>query len=604
MSAALNNQKGIVQVFLLILFLVGLGLGVYLIGRQTQLKSHASIGTPEDSISMVPYYGDESQAYLLPVANPEVEDTAGTSFGVDILVKTTTEPINLVSTKIKYDPGTFSVNVLRDSTQRPTFIKNWIEEENDETTGTITLSGGVPNPGFQSSASEAGLFARIIFKSREGTTGRTSNIEFLEDGTALYKNSDAQPITTFIKRSIAVKIGNFYGPRPSVTVSGPISTSIPEPILPGVGLVCGALGDVDGDGKITESDGELVLKFVAALVSPTPAQKINADADKNGNITSGDSLLIKRVAAGLDKNFASCQVIQPSPVPSPSSAVCAQVITPAVMPSTGQCQEFSTSCITSGWTALKGTVSCSKAGDLVGDAKFKVAPNFSVLMSKFNNANGSQPSNWQVADINGDGAINIYDISIIRSIYIGKGLIKASLAPIPVTISPTPSPVVGGPIKKAFITSTSYNGNLGGLAGADQKCQTQANLVGLSGTWKAWLSDSNVSAGSRLTHNTGQYRSVNGSLIANNWNDLTDGSLASAINSNESGNVRNAGWVWTHTLKDGSIDMNDNNNNPCGNWSTTNGGGSTGDSSRSDSGWTTFGGTSCTSNTPLYCIEQ
>ncbi|MDZ4247347.1 MAG: DUF1554 domain-containing protein, partial [Dehalococcoidia bacterium] len=86
--------------------------------------------------------------------------------------------------------------------------------------------------------------------------------------------------------------------------------------------------------------------------------------------------------------------------------------------------------------------------------------------------------------------------------------------------NPTASPVAG---KRVFVTAATYNGNLGGLSGADAKCQASANAVNLGGTWKAWLSDSNTSAGSRLNHSDSPYRLLNGTTIANNWDDLVDG---------------------------------------------------------------------------------
>jgi hypothetical protein len=54
-------------------------------------------------------------------------------------------------------------------------------------------------------------------------------------------------------------------------------------------------------------------------------------------------------------------------------------------------------------------------------------------------------------------------------------------------------------IKYVFVTgTTSYNGNLGGLTGADEKCQAAAVAAGLSGTFKALISTSTISAASRL----------------------------------------------------------------------------------------------------------
>ncbi len=44
-------------------------------------------------------------------------------------------------------------------------------------------------------------------------------------------------------------------------------------------------------------------------------------------------------------------------------------------------------------------------------------------------------------------------------------------------------------IKRMFITSQTYNGNLWWLSGADEKCQTAANSASLWGNWVAMLTD-------------------------------------------------------------------------------------------------------------------
>src|SRR5262249_25298259 len=107
--------------------------------------------------------------------------------------------------------------------------------------------------------------------------------------------------------------------------------------------------------------------------------------------------------------------------------------------------------------------------------------------------------------------------------------------------------------KRVFVTSTTYDGNLGGLAGADAKCAARAAAAGLSGTYKAWLSSSTTSAASRLTHATVPYKRTDGVTVANNWTDLTDGALAVQISHDEFGHeVDAAGFVWTGTANDGS----------------------------------------------------
>ena len=118
---------------------------------------------------------------------------------------------------------------------------------------------------------------------------------------------------------------------------------------------------------------------------------------------------------------------------------------------------------------------------------------------------------------------------------------------------------------KVFITSEGYDGALGGLVGADHVCQRLAEEQGLTGTFKAWLSDSTTSAGARLTHSVVPYADVWGRRIADDWEDLTDGTLQNAIIVDETGYdyidslgcnpvaiALGAGQVWTDTCTDGS----------------------------------------------------
>lgn len=165
---------------------------------------------------------------------------------------------------------------------------------------------------------------------------------------------------------------------------------------------------------------------------------------------------------------------------------------------------------------------------------------------------------------------------------------------------PSPSPS-SAPVsaRRVFITSTTYNGNLGGLAGGDQKCQTRADAAGLSGTWKAWLSDDNTSVSDRLTHNNDQYVRLDGQAIANNWDDLIDGSLIRPININESGVLLGDGFsVWTGTTAAG-ISSTD-----CSSWSSTSGSGRRGSYNATNSDWTYLGTTTCSVSLHLYCFEQ
>lgn len=169
------------------------------------------------------------------------------------------------------------------------------------------------------------------------------------------------------------------------------------------------------------------------------------------------------------------------------------------------------------------------------------------------------------------------------------------------TITPTQGvkPTVS---KRVFLTSTSYVGNLGGLAGADLKCQQSADKSSLGGVWKAWLSDDTTSATSRMSKTNAFYNRIDKVLVAQGWNDLVDGSLLSPINVTEKNATMNVSWVWTNSTATGEIRQATGNS--CDNWSANGSGGSTGDSSRVDTGWSDFGASACYISRPLYCIEQ
>lgn len=204
------SEKGLVQVLLLLLILVGIGLGVYLIQQQTALKSHASVTAPENSISLVGYFAEPRQA--VPIENPEVNVIQNTDFGVDILVKTNPDAISTVSAKIKYDPAIFDIESVNSTTTRQSsIIKKWIKTLNDSSTGVIYLIGNISSPGYTNNPAEAGFVTRITLRANPGTTGKTSSLEFQEDGTTLLRSLNNQPIPQVIKRNLVVHITNSMG---------------------------------------------------------------------------------------------------------------------------------------------------------------------------------------------------------------------------------------------------------------------------------------------------------------------------------------------------------------------------------------------------------
>ena len=88
-----------------------------------------------------------------------------------------------------------------------------------------------------------------------------------------------------------------------------------------------------------------------------------------------------------------------------------------------------------------------------------------------------------------------------------------------------------------FVTSDAYEGDLGGLRGADGICQSHADSAGLDGTFRAWLSDSVSSPATDPTFykHDGPYVRVDGATVAASWDDLTDATLLARIEVDETG---------------------------------------------------------------------
>ena len=113
--------------------------------------------------------------------------------------------------------------------------------------------------------------------------------------------------------------------------------------------------------------------------------------------------------------------------------------------------------------------------------------------------------------------------------------------------------------KTVFVTSTqTHQGNFGSVAAADNICQTLADNVPLdatNGPYRAWLSTTTTSPAidGTWTKSSNEYRLVNGTKVAEDYTDLTDGSLDAPINRDESGNLVANAAVWTGTLPTGLV---------------------------------------------------
>jgi len=177
-----------------------------------------------------------------------------------------------------------------------------------------------------------------------------------------------------------------------------------------------------------------------------------------------------------------------------------------------------------------------------------------------------------------------------------------------------------------FVTSQAGDGNLigwrprctgrsTGLEAADCICAEHATLWGgLSGTYRAWLSDSSQSAADRLAHATVPYVNRRGEEIAASWEGLLTVPCTGLLDYDEAGTpAASIGLVWTGSESSGALG---DPAQTCEDW-TSGGAGRLGrvgspkvDPYRPNfpgcwSEWIEGGGPrGCDDQNRLYCVEQ
>lgn len=189
-------------------------------------------------------------------------------------------------------------------------------------------------------------------------------------------------------------------------------------------------------------------------------------------------------------------------------------------------------------------------------------------------------------------------------------------------VTPPFTPPTVSAYYRVFVTNMDFAGGLydvtgsvRGVSGGDAICRERAAAANLGGNWRAWLADSTLASAPYnkfLTyHDNGgdqyAFRLLDGSIIADNYTDLLDGSLKHPINITEFGMTKNA-FVWTNTTAKGSMGgvMINGSSQHCNNWQTNSQTvyGNTGNSGRVDGGWTEGSSQNCKVKAALYCFDQ
>lgn len=163
--------------------------------------------------------------------------------------------------------------------------------------------------------------------------------------------------------------------------------------------------------------------------------------------------------------------------------------------------------------------------------------------------------------------------------------------------------ICDGAYNYAFVTSTDYAvTELGGVQGADAKCNERAKAAGLPGEYVAWLSSSTSNARDRLGTASGWLRTDRRPFAAS-ADELFEAKIRYPLAVDELGATvpSSVRYARTGTLQDGTVSADKH----CANWSPDSGGAvETGDPFAGNRRWTTLAAGSCQARTPIYCLGK
>ncbi len=165
-------------------------------------------------------------------------------------------------------------------------------------------------------------------------------------------------------------------------------------------------------------------------------------------------------------------------------------------------------------------------------------------------------------------------------------------------------------VKLVFVSSQQYSGgSLGGLSGADAKCQALANAAGFHGTYLAWLSDDAGTSPATRFSRSNSYVQTNGAIVVSSWSQLVASGLSHGITLDEHASPVSSN-VWTGTNGSALAIVG----GTCSGWTSMSGAGVVGDNNVPSYyaanywWWTDISGTgevpSCSTPLPIDCFEQ
>lgn len=164
------------------------------------------------------------------------------------------------------------------------------------------------------------------------------------------------------------------------------------------------------------------------------------------------------------------------------------------------------------------------------------------------------------------------------------------------------------PSERVVFVSSQGLGALGGVAGADAHCQARAEAAGLRGRYLAWIAgmDPLTAPAYRFERSTVPYVRVTGEKIADDWDDLTDGTLDAPIALFGDGTVPGLQATLSNVAMNGT-QLGATANDTCNDWTDDTGAfrGNRGRRDSSGAEWTNNANSLCnTGGNRPYCFEQ
>lgn len=255
------------------LFLIGgvlaillMGFLIYLAFARQIFKARQVIEGPKISES-----AKETSFSLTPSAATFL---TGDEVRVSIIARSDADAANLFVVRLKFPSDLLEAQSINLQPQggssafiKDWFISNWVENVFDNTTGSVSLVGGVPAPGLKTIPGQTPILAELVFKAKKSGPAVIS----FDNTTAIYRNLDNANILT-TKREVTFKIIPSAGepsPPPSLVVGdlnqdGKIDLADLSVILTRFGQTEPKIADLNSDGIINSFDYSAEIQILAA----------------------------------------------------------------------------------------------------------------------------------------------------------------------------------------------------------------------------------------------------------------------------------------------------------------------------------------------------